>query len=190
MNFNVKVPTLSTDRIILRAFREDDAPALAKVHNNAEVMRFISPTGEAEPSLRKAWEYMVLTMGHWLFKGYGKWALIDAKTDELIGRVGYFDGPYEWPGLELGWTIGRDAWGKGFASEAAALALDWGFKTLNTNEIISAIHPDNERSARVADRIGEKFVRMGTIHGGPCRIFAITRDQWHARKAGEIHPRT
>jgi len=178
----LNIPTLSTDRVALRAFRESDAPGLAKVHNNAEVMRYLSPTGEAEPSLRKAWDYMALTTGHWAFKGYGKWALVDAKTDEVIGRVGYHDFPYEWPGLELGWTIGREFWGKGYATESARLALDWGFENIDTNEIISAIHPDNERSARVAERLGEKMVRMGTIHDAPCRIFAITRDEWHAAR--------
>jgi RimJ/RimL family protein N-acetyltransferase len=132
---------------------------------------------------------MALTMGHWSFKGYGKWALVDAKTGELIGRVGYFDGPYEWPGIELGWTIARSYWGKGYASEAARLALDWGFDTLDTNEIISAIHPDNARSVRVAERLGETFVRMGTIHDTPCRIYAITRDRWHALKGRESRAR-
>ena len=188
MTINANIPTLTADRFVLRGFREDDAPALAKLHGDAEVMRYLS--GEPEPSLAKAWDYMALHTGHWLFKGYGKWALADAKTDELLGRVGYFDAPYEWPGLELGWTISRNLWGKGYASEAAILALDWGFANIDTNEIISLIYPENERSIRVAERLGEKFVRPWTNKSGnELRIYAITRDEWHARKSGQIRPR-
>lgn len=175
------IPTLATDRVVLRAFREDDAPALAALHGDPEVIRFLSPTGEPEPSLRDAWEYMAMHMGHWLFKGYGKWALVDRATDELIGRVGFYHVPYEWPGLELGWTIARARWGKGYASEAARLARDWAFETLDTDEIISAIHPDNAASIRVAERVGERRLREIRLQGKPCLIYGITRDEWHAR---------
>jgi RimJ/RimL family protein N-acetyltransferase len=109
--------------------------------------------------------------------------LTEAKSDQLIGRVGYIDCPYEWPGLELGWAIARDHWGKGYASEAAVLALDWGFKTLDRDEIISVIHPDNTRSVRVAERLGEKRARTWTAPSGvTLDVYAISRDEWHARR--------
>jgi RimJ/RimL family protein N-acetyltransferase len=180
MKIDGAIPTLRTDRIVLRALREDDTPALAKLHSDAEVVRFLG-AGRPEPSLGKAWDYIALHTGHWAMKGCGKWALADAKTDEFIGRVGYIDCPYEWPGLELGWTVAREHWGKGYASEAAAVALDWGFKTLGRNEIISIIHPDNTRSARVAERLGERLVRSWTTPTDvTLGIYAITRDEWHA----------
>ena len=157
----MNIPTLTAARFTLRAFREDDVPALTALHSDPEVMRFLRPNGEPEPNPRLAWEYMAMQMGHWLLKGYGKWAMADRTTDELVGRVGYFDSPYEWPGLELGWTISRSLWGQGYASEAARLALNWGFETLATNEIISAIHPGNVASMRVAERIGERRLREG-----------------------------
>ena len=178
----MNIPTLSTDRIVLRAFREDDVPALARLHSDAEVVRYLG-SGRPEPSLSKAWDYIAHHTGHWQLKGCGKWALADAKTDELFGRVGYIDTPYEWPGLELGWAIARERWGKGYASEAASLALDWGFKALGRDEIISIIHPDNTRSARVAGRLGERLVRSWTTPSdATLGIYAITRDEWHAAR--------
>lgn len=176
----MNIPTLRAGRFVLRAFREDDVPALAALHGDAEVMRYLSATGEPEAGPRKAWEYMAMHMGHWLLKGYGKWALAHARTDELIGRVGYFDMPYEWPGLELGWTVARKFWGQGYATEAARLALDWGFQTLDTNEIISAILPGNARSIAVAERLGERYVRDAAVHGKSCLIYAVTREEWRA----------
>ncbi|MDZ4740135.1 MAG: GNAT family N-acetyltransferase [Alphaproteobacteria bacterium] len=174
----MNIPTLTAARFTLRAFREDDVPALTALHSDPEVMRFLRPNGEPEPNPRLAWEYMAMQMGHWLLKGYGKWAMADRTTDELVGRVGYFDSPYEWPGLELGWTISRSLWGQGYASEAARLALNWGFETLATNEIISAIHPGNVASMRVAERIGERRLREGHVLGQPCLIYGISRDEW------------
>src|SRR6185436_1930364 len=169
----MKIPTLTAERFTLRAFREDDVPALTALHADPEVMRYLRPNGTIETSPRLAWDYIAGQMGHWLMKGYGKWAMADRQTDELVGRVGYFDPPYEWPGLELGWTISRSLWGKGYASEAARLALDWGFETMDTDEIISAIHPKNERSMRVAERLGQKHVRDFEMIGENFRIYAI-----------------
>ena len=93
---------------------------------------------------------------------------------------GYFDAPYEWPGLELGWTISRSLWGQGYASEAARLALKWGFETLATNEIISAIHPGNVASTLIAGRIGERRLREGRVLSQPCLIYGISRDEWNS----------
>jgi RimJ/RimL family protein N-acetyltransferase len=185
----MQIPTLATDRFVLRAFRESDVPALTALHSDPEVVRFIRPNGEPETKPGQAWEYMAVQMGHWLLKGYGKWAMADPKTDELIGRVGYFDAPYDWPGLELGWTMARKVWGKGYATEAARLALDWGFANIDADEIISAIIPGNDRSIRVAERLGQKYARMATIHGADCRIYAVTRDEWHAVKARQPYAR-
>jgi RimJ/RimL family protein N-acetyltransferase len=178
----VNIPTLTADRFVLRAFREDDVPALTALHSDPEVMRYLRPGGEPETRPRQAWEYIAMMMGHWLLKGYGKWAMADRATDRLIGRVGFFDAPHEWPGLELGWTISRELWGKGYATEAARVALDWGFETMDTDEIISAINPANAPSIRVAERLGERYVRDDVMQGAPCRIYAISRDEWHARR--------
>jgi RimJ/RimL family protein N-acetyltransferase len=172
------IPTLTSERFVLRAFREDDVPALTALHSDPDVMRYLRPNGEVETRPRQAWDYIATQMGHWLLKGYGKWALADRASDTLIGRVGYFDAPYEWPGLELGWTLARSVWGKGYATDAARLALGWGFETLKTDEIISAIHPDNAASIRVAERLGETYTHDAPLNGQPFRIFMITRKAW------------
>jgi RimJ/RimL family protein N-acetyltransferase len=166
------IPTLTTDRFVLRAFREDDVPALTALHSDPEVMRYLRPGGEVETKPRQAWDYIAIHMGHWLLKGCGKWALADAKTDELIGRVGYFHPPYEWPGLELGWTIARKYWGQGYATQASRLALDWGAEKFGRKAIISAIIHGNDRSVRVAERLGARHARDEVLHGAPAHIYA------------------
>lgn len=173
----MQIPTLTADRFVLRGFREDDVPALTALHSDPEVMRYLRPNGAVETTPRQAWDFIALHTGHWLFKGCGKWALADRKTDELIGRVGYFDPPYEWPGLELGWTVARSHWGKGLATEASRLALEWGRQMFRPRHIISAIIKGNDRSVRVAERLGATLAREDILHGAPCLIYAYSREE-------------
>ena len=165
------IPTLTADRFVLRAFREDDVPELTALHSDPEIMRYLRPDGTVETSPRQAWDYIAIHMGHWLLKGCGKWALADRQTDKLIGRVGYFDPPYDWPGLELGWTIAREHWGRGLATEASRLALDWGAQKFGREKIISAIIHGNDRSVRVAERLGGRRAREEILHDAPASIY-------------------
>lgn len=174
----MQIPTLTFDRFTLRPLHESDVPALVRLHSDPEVMRYLRPDGTVETTPRQAWEYIAIHAGHWHLKGCGKWALVDSATDQLIGRVGYYDPPYEWPGLELGWTLLREHWGKGYATTAAREAMRWGFEVRGFNEIISAIHPDNAASIRVAERLGEQRLRMDTVYGNPCLIYGMTDAQW------------
>lgn len=175
------LPVLETDRLLLRAFREDDAPAVAAMHGDAEVMRYIGATGCPDGTLLAAWKYIAVQLGHWMMKGYGKWAVAEKNGGRFVGRVGFYDPPYEWPGLELGWTLCRDVWGKGYAPEAANAALRWGFANLTADEIISAIFPGNAKSVRVAEKLGERLLREGAMHGKPCLIYGISRDEYMKR---------
>lgn len=177
----LNIPTLTADGFVLRAFREEDVPALTAMHSHPEVMRFLSLTGEPEKRPRQAWDYIAHHTGHWCLRGYGKWALADAASDKLMGRVGFYNPPFEWPGLELGWTLSPEYWGRGLATRAALLALDWGFNTLKVAEIISAIHPDNAASLRVAERLGERLLRRDVVNTKPCLIYGMTASNWHAR---------
>ncbi len=172
------IPTLTTDRLILRAFREDDEQAIAALHCDPEVVRYLTPNGEPQPSLAEAWDHIAKHLGHWFLKGYGKWAVDERASGRFVGRVGLYDPPYDWVGIELGWTFLRDAWGKGYATEAGAAAMRWGFETLAVDEIVSAIHPDNAASIRVAKRLGERHLRDGTLNGKPALIYGITASEW------------
>ena len=172
------IPTLTAERFVLRAFREDDVPALTALHSDPDVMRYLRPNGVVETRPRQAWDYIAEQLGHWQMKGCGKWAMADRDSDVLIGRVGYFVPPYEWPGLELGWTLSRAICGKGYATESARLALDWGFETHKWDEVISAIIEGNAASVRVAERLGMRLLRQDRLHDAPCNIYGTTRAAW------------
>ena len=144
-------------------FREDDLDAYADMCADAEVMRFIGAGGPVDASV--AWRQMALFLGEWTLHGYGMWAVEERASGRLIGRVGYLNPP-GWPECELGWLLARDAWGRGFAREAATAALAHGRASLGIGKLISLIRPDNLRSIALAERLGAVLDRRIEFMGG------------------------
>jgi RimJ/RimL family protein N-acetyltransferase len=137
----VNIPTLETQRLRLRAFRDDDLDAYAPFCADPEVMRYIG-TGVTQ-TRAEAWRSIASFLGHWMLRGYGMWAVEKNDSRELVGRVGFIN-PEGWPGFELGWILGRPHWGHGYAIEAASAALDYARETLKRDRVLSLIRPGNE----------------------------------------------
>jgi RimJ/RimL family protein N-acetyltransferase len=168
---------LETERLNLRMFREDDLERYAAICADTEVTRYLSD-GKAL-TRAEAWRQMAMIIGHWQLRGYGIWAVEERKSKDLVGRIGFFN-PEGWPGFELGWVLGREHWGKGYASEGARRALDYAFTDMNREHVISLIHPDNRGSIRVAERIGERLEGRTELFGHEVLIYGIDRATWEA----------
>ena len=145
---------LETDRLRLRMWREDDLDPYAEMCADPEVMRYLGDGGVM--TRWEAWRSIAFFMGHWQMRGYGHWAVEEKATSRMIGRIGFLN-PEGWPGFEIGWTLARQAWGKGYASEGAKTALQYAFDQLDQPHVISLIAPANTRSIRVAERLGERL---------------------------------
>lgn len=171
--------TLRTDRLVLRMVREDDFEQYAAMVADPEVVRYL---GEGKPLTRAdAWRQMAFVLGHWQLRGYGLWAVEEAATGRLAGRVGFLD-PEGWPGFELAWTLAREFWGRGYATEAARRALRHAFEDLGRDHVISLIRPANAPSVRVAERLGERLEGQTEFLGGEALVYGITRDAWLAAR--------
>lgn len=165
-----------TDRLILRPFTLNDLDGLAAMVANPDVMEFLAVDGKPMPRFG-AWQSLCATVGHWELRGYGMFAVIERASGEFVGRVGPWL-PEDWPGLELGWSLRREFWGKGYATEAAAKCLDHIFGELNQPEVISLIRPGNVRSVRVAERLGMQLtgeVRLNHVPDLPVLRYVVTR---------------
>lgn len=143
--------TLRTDRLLMRLPREQDLDEYARMLGDEETMRYMGGTIDRKGT----WRQIAMMLGHWQIRGYGLWAVEDRDTGRYLGRVGFIN-PEGWPGFEIGWLLGREYWGRGYATEAARAALDWAFSTLSETHVISLIHPENRNSIRVAEKLGEK----------------------------------
>jgi RimJ/RimL family protein N-acetyltransferase len=164
--------TLETERLLLRPFRNSDHPAYAAMCADPEVMQYLG-TGVTQNPM-EAWRAMASMLGHWELLGYGMFAAEVKATGELAGRVGFLDPP-GWPGFELGWTLARQHWGKGYAIEGARACLDYAFGPLGRDRVISLIRPANERSIRVAERLGERLAGEVDLLGGKALVYEKLR---------------
>lgn len=166
------IPTLRTERLRLRAWRSDDWAPYAAICADAEVMRHIGTGVAATPE--DTWRSMAGMMGHWALRRYGMWAVERRADSVLLGRAGFIDPP-GWPGFELGWLLGREHWGQGYAHEAARAALAFSFDELGRERVISLIRPDNLRSRALAGRLGMTLRESIQFLGGTAEVHEVLR---------------
>ena len=115
---------------------------------------------------------MALLAGHWTLKGFGHWVLEDAASGALVGRAGlYF--PEGWPGLEVGWTVPRSHWGRGYAPEAGAASMEWARNELGATHLISLIADENLRSQPVAAKLGMSLEGRAQVRGHDVRLYWV-----------------
>ena len=169
------IPTLETERLILREFKEADLDAYAAMLADRQVMRFIG-TGQTK-SRAETWMDLAMKLGHWQLRGHGLWAIDRREDKAFVGRVGCIR-PEGWPGIELGWTLAREHWGHGYATEGAKAARDWAFEQLGLERLISLIARANVASVRVAERVGERQGSVIEVVGVEVDEWVITRERW------------
>jgi len=160
----IEAPVLTTGRLLLRMLQEADFEDYAAIHMDEEVTRF---TARTHLNRMESWRHMAMIVGHWHLCGFGMWGVFEKDTGRLAGRVGFHQ-PDGWPDFELGWTIGRAFWGRGYAPEAAARCLEFAFDEMKREHVISLIDPLNVSSIRVAEKIGESL--EGEVDVGEHRL--------------------
>jgi RimJ/RimL family protein N-acetyltransferase len=163
------IPHVRTPRLTLRAFRADDLDRWAAICADPEVMQHIGVGGPVGRDV--AWRQMAAFNGEWSLRGYGSWAVERADDGRLIGRVGFLH-PHGWPGVELAWLLAHDAWGQGYAQEAAVAARDAGRARLGVGApLLSLVRPQNTRSIALARRLGARDDGVIDFLGGPAHRY-------------------
>ncbi|MDE2249916.1 MAG: GNAT family N-acetyltransferase, partial [Gammaproteobacteria bacterium] len=116
---------VETERLILRQPRLADLDAWAEFMADPETA---GPVGGVQPR-PTVWRGLATMVGAWAMNGFGMFSVFEKGSGQWVGRLGPWS-PEGWPGTEVGWGILRDAWGKGYATEGAAAAIDWAFDAL------------------------------------------------------------
>jgi len=149
---NTNRQELETERLRLRFWREAYFDRYAEVYSDEEQARFIG--GRLDRP--QAWRHMAMLTGHWALRGFGPWAVVEKSSGNFVGSIGLWF-PEGWPELELGYWLAPEARGTGYATEAGARSLDFAFEELGATTLVSYIHPANEASKRVAERLGASY---------------------------------
>ncbi len=144
---------LTTPRLILRPWREEDLPAFAALNADPEVMAFLPGCLDRAASDALAGRIRERMAE----QGFGLWAVEVRGGARFIGfcglaRVGF---PAHFtPCVEVGWRLARAHWGRGYATEAARAAVRYGFETLRLDQLVAFTVPGNRRSRAVMERLG------------------------------------
>src|SRR5688572_8035398 len=165
-----------TERLIVRPWTDDDLEDAFAIYSDPEVMRYLGASpGVPIPDLEK----MAERMRFWrerdrdLQPGLGFWAIEEDGT--AVGSVILRPLPSDVK-IEVGWHLGRHYWGYGYATEAAAGAIRHGFDAVGLEEIYSIIYPENERSIRVAERLGMESLGTTTAyHDRELLFYRVTK---------------
>jgi RimJ/RimL family protein N-acetyltransferase len=160
---------LETRRLLLRPLSIEDLDEFVALHADPEVTRFIRPLDRAE-----AEERLKRDKSEWAERGHGLLAVLEKDGGEFLGRAGL----KHWPQLdetELGWALRRDAWGHGYATEAARASIEWAFSEFDLPYLTAMVSPGNDRSARVAERLGMTRLREDVLLDDPVVVYALKR---------------
>ncbi|PYQ25710.1 MAG: GNAT family N-acetyltransferase [Acidobacteria bacterium] len=168
---------LTTPRLRMRMLEARDFEEYAALHSDFEVTRFTTRT---QLSRMDAWKHLAMIVGHWHLRGFGMWGVEELASGKLVGRVGFHE-PDGWPDFELGWTIGREFWGKGYATEAARAALKHAFGEMGRDRVISLIDPLNARSLSVAQKLGETIEDHFDLDGHRLIVYGIRKETFDAQ---------
>ena len=183
-------PILTTARLRLRQWREEDLAPFAALNADPQVMEFF-------PKVLTRAESDVVAgriRNHFARHGFGLWAVEAPGAADFVGFVGLAVPSFEahfTPCVEIGWRLAREHWGHGYATEAATAALAFGFGDRALEEIVAFTVPANIPSRRVMGRLGmrrlpsDDFEHPAIADGHPLRshvLYRLRRADWKPRR--------
>jgi RimJ/RimL family protein N-acetyltransferase len=144
---------IETPRLILRTWQDADVEPYWQINQDPKVLEFLL----VPLSIEQVRDFIAKNNQIQLQKNYSLWAVELKENRSLIGFIGlnYTDWPAHFtPAVEIGWRLGSQYWGQGYATEGAVAVLEYGFTKVGLEEIVSFTVPMNERSIKVMQKIG------------------------------------
>ncbi|WP_424932224.1 GNAT family N-acetyltransferase [Amaricoccus macauensis] len=164
------LPVLETERLRLRAPRIEDYPVYSGFVRDDRGAGLV--TGERD---RRSWHDFCELVAGWTLRGHGAWTIETLEDGAVVGVL-TIDHEYGDPEPEIGWLVTPAVEGRGFATEAARVALDWAFGTHGFTSLVSYIDGENARSIRVAERLGARRDAQAEAGLG-CRVYRFIAEE-------------
>jgi 3-dehydroquinate dehydratase / shikimate dehydrogenase len=187
-----RVPLITTERLILRAWKDEDVLPYAEMNADPRVREFFPSVLTREQSEAEVRRLQAI----YDRDGFCLFAAELIETGEFVGFIGLLTMTFAVPSIaqpavEIGWRLSHKHWGKGLATEGARGAVQYAFETLKLHEIVAITVPANIRSRRVIEKIGMKhlaeldFDHPAVPLGHPLRphvLYALQRDSYLNRE--------
>lgn len=171
---------IETERLILREMLPTDDKGIFELDSNADVHKYLG--NNTIKTIDVAQEQIRKIRQQYIDNGIGRWAAIEKSSGDFIG----------WSGLkfvtdtenntanyhDVGYRFLPKYWGKGYATESAKAALEYGFNTLNLKEIIGTCHTENIASRKALEKCGLKFVEQFQRGDYFCYWLKIKKEEW------------
>lgn len=167
------MPSIETDRLLLRMIRADDLDLFASLLSDPDVVKYV---GNGKPAGREeAARALESIIKHWETHGFGRWAVVDKSSGEFIGFGGLrslFGTP------EVVYHLAKSHWGKGYATELARAALRFGFQERGFDRIVAIAKPQNAGSIHVMDKLGLRFEKHARYYDLDVVQYEISRQEF------------
>ncbi|MDM9648512.1 GNAT family N-acetyltransferase [Rhizobium sp. S163] len=163
-----EIPTIETERLILRPHTVEDFEAYHALWSNDAVVRFISG---AASTREQSWGRMLRVAGMWHHMGFGFLAIEEKESGRFVGEAGFLEmkrdmQPVSTEGtLETGWALMPEVQGKGYATEALRALIGWAEHRFPARPMSCIIDPDNAASLRLAEKLGFGDARRTNYNG-------------------------
>jgi ribosomal-protein-alanine N-acetyltransferase len=174
---------LTTPRLHLRPFIAADVDAIHAVYSDPEVMRYVGhgahrTRADTTAALRSYADALAA-------RGYAFVAVIERSTGAVIGDAGLHPLGGRGPDIELGYTLARAVWGRGYATELGRALLEHAFTALGAPRVVAQVEPENRASRHVLEKLGMTERGRRTAYGRPHLLYAVEREEVEPAPADE-----
>ena len=175
----MNIPSIETPRLLLRPWTLQDGEAWFNILQEPDILRYFPNPNP--PAWDTAQAYIDHHLTHWKLYGYGHWAVVTPQDGRVVGWNGleYLTALGE---VEVAYLLTRRVWGRGYATEAAAAAVHFGFETAGLEAIIGLVHPENIASIRVLEKCGLTFADDITLWGMGMSRYRLRRKDAAGRR--------
>ncbi len=173
-NFYQELPIFETQRLIMRPLVESDFEHMRKLETEESVVKYLG-NGEIRTEEETRY-YLNKHLNDYRKYGLGLYAVEEKESNIFIGRSGLIPWVLDKvnkPLWEIGYTLRKESWGKGYATELASHLKSWAESNLDTDFVVSLIHPENKASINVAKKIGMDFWKKIKINNYECDGYRI-----------------
>lgn len=165
-----------TERLIIRPWEQRDTADALEMYSHPDVLRFLPNRASESVSLESQWASLERANQRYaeLNDGTGFWAVIERESGRATGASLLKALPGH-PWIEIGWHQNPNFWGKGYATEAARGALQYGWENLNLDRIVAVVLPDNHKSIAVTQRLGMEPEGMVQAYDLDLNLYSLSR---------------